>query len=76
MFKILVHNFDRAGHGWARRRRSMRGARSQEPPGSGQIYVGILGMMFKTLKIQFTTLVAPASQTESTLGYIYNDIMS
>ena len=26
----------------------MGGARSQEPPGSGQIYVGILGM-FKTL---------------------------
>ena len=50
-------------HGWVRRWRSMRGARSQEPPGSGQIYVGILGVMFKSLNTQCTTLVAPASQT-------------
>ena len=49
-------------HGWARHWRSMRGARSQEPPGSGQIYVRILGM-FKTLNSQCITSVAPESQT-------------
>ena len=64
MFKIPMHNFDRAGPRLGASLKIDERARSQEPPGSGQIYVRILGM-FKTLNTQSITLVAPASQTRN-----------